>query len=200
MTHRTPVDPAAAAQALRALAGRAPDPPLPSAAPPAAIRPPAEESAASPPLDLRRARRMGDIFEGLMRVQQAAAEAVAESVFDGIPPPDDPIEAELWQALVALNRALLSHPIAVRAACDALRAEGRQYAETAEGAALRRRLQAAPTLARAEVIWRSATMGAFEGEPDVETALPSAWLDVFTRVAGWQHLERLLGRLAGGAS
>jgi hypothetical protein len=91
------------------------------------------------------------------------------------------------------HRLLLEHPVAAKHAYAALAREGRAYAATTEGAALRDRLLRSRRLRRASLLWRSLTMGMLDEDDPGE--LPSAYLDHLLSAVDRPDLERLLGQL-----
>jgi hypothetical protein len=92
---------------------------------------------------------------------------------------------------------LLEHPVAAKAAFGALVAQGRAYAATAEGAALRHRLARSRRLRRANLLWRSLTMGMLAPEDPGE--LPATYLDNLLHAIDRADLEKLLGELQARA-
>lgn len=102
-------------------------------------------------------------------------------------------DAALLALLQELQLVLLRHPVAARAAFGALAAEGRRFAETAEGRVWAARLVGSPALGRARLVWEAAAAGV--PEDPTGTALPSAWLDAFVEAAARPGVEGLLARL-----
>ena len=93
------------------------------------------------------------------------------------------------EALVAiLQRLLAKHPLAGQALFRALCAEGRQFAETEEGAALRARLAQSPLVQRARVAWNASTLGALVDAPS-QGPLPAALVETFARLVTSPNLE-----------
>lgn len=105
------------------------------------------------------------------------------------PGPHDDLDA----LLLALQRAVITHPVAAQALFQALMAEGRRYARTPEGAAWARRLERSELVERTRIVWDVITLRVLEDDPDV--VLPSALLDVLVQVAGRNDLEPFLSRL-----
>jgi hypothetical protein len=101
--------------------------------------------------------------------------------------------SELEGLLESVRAAVFRHPIAVQAAFAALVAEGRRYAETAEGTELLEGLLRSPSLSRLRVAWEVLTMSAFVEKP--EGALPSVFVDTLMRNLKVTALEPLLARL-----
>ena len=114
-----------------------------------------------------------------------AIEALLEALFDE---PDD----ELSRLLHELRWLALKHPIAARAACRALRAEGQRYATTVEGRAWSRRLAGSALIRRGQLIWDVGTSNALDTEED--RVLPSELIDAFARAAARRDLETAIAR------
>jgi hypothetical protein len=152
-------------------------------------------------------------LDGLLRLHRAAARATADRVAvdepdeprpdeprpdeprPDEPGPDEPAD-EPDRALAFVRKAhrlLLEHPVAGRHAYAALAREGRAYAATPEGAAVRDRLLRSRRLRRASLLWRSLTMGMLDDDDRGE--LPSSYLDHLLRAVDRPDLERLLGQL-----
>ena len=102
-------------------------------------------------------------------------------------------EPGVERTLSALAGVLSRHPIAAQAAFHALASEGRSFATTAEGAALREALSHSKLLTRIGTIWEVLGKGAFI--EDAATILPSVFLEGVTRAASDQGLEVLLSGL-----
>jgi hypothetical protein len=172
------------AEHLLALGDRPPAPPRPR-----------------PAIDYPRLQHRLRWFEGVLELYRAVARAVAERI---VPASDEDLRTgDDSDRLVALmgraHRILLEHPVAAKAAFAALVAEGRAFAATPDGAALRARLARSPRLRRGSLLWRSLTMGMLDTEdPGV---LPATYLDNLLRAIDRGDLETLLGKLqlrAGG--
>ncbi len=102
------------------------------------------------------------------------------------------------EALVdALQGLLAKHPLAGQALFRALCAEGRHYAATDEGAALRARLAASPLVQRARVAWNASTLGLLVDAPR-QGALPAALVETFARLITAPDLESQLARALEG--
>lgn len=129
------------------------------------------------------------------RATRDLATTVAQELLPPPPGPDD----EIGSALREVQELVLRHPIAMRAAVSALVAEGRRFAETAEGAALRAQLEHSELVRRARLVWQMASHSILsELEPGDAAAggLPTAWLDgLFSAAAG--DPDRVLDRLFG---
>jgi hypothetical protein len=164
--------------------------------------------AAAPAFDYHRLQSRIQELDGMLKLYRAAARAVADELVVAAPdeprtddphdvhPGDDAMTDEGDRALTFVRKALrllLEHPVAAKQAYAALAREGRAYAATPEGAALRDRLLASRRLRRASLLWRSLTMGMLDEDDPGE--LPSGYLDHLLRAVDRPDLERLLGRL-----
>jgi hypothetical protein len=174
--------------------------------------------AAAPALDYRGLQQRVRELDGLLTLYRAAARAAAAHavvVAPDEPRTDDPRDDDLRskppgdvhprddaapdegdRALDFIRKAhrlLLEHPVAAKQAYAALAREGRAYAVTVEGAALRDRLLQSRRLRRASLLWRSLTMGMLDEDDHGE--LPSGYLDHLLSAVDRSDLERLLGQL-----
>lgn len=105
-------------------------------------------------------------------------------------------DEELVTVLRGLQEALFRHPLAFRGAFAALVAEGRRYARTEEGAALREGLAGSPLLPRLRLFGKMLSFSMLEeGDPQ---ELPSAYLEGLFRLADHPDADRVLDRLFGG--
>lgn len=152
----------------------------------------AVEETETGPFDYLRAAAWVHWYERLLRVHQAAARALAERDLETVPAIRE--EDQMMRALAAVHRLLLEHPVAAKAAYAAVVAEGRAFALTVDGAALRARLRRSPVVQRAALLWRSLTMGMLV--EDEAAPLPSAYLDSLVALAERRDLEQLLGLAA----
>jgi hypothetical protein len=109
------------------------------------------------------------------------------------PAPKAASEKALSELLLALSDVLLRHPIAVQSAFAALAAEGRRFAETAEGARCKEDLASSELFDRVRLVWRSLGMHAFVERPT--EILPSFFLDGAIRAAVLDKLEPLLSSI-----
>ena len=101
-----------------------------------------------------------------------------------------PVEVDL---LLALQRTLLTHPVACQAAFSALVAEGRRFAETPEGRAWRDRLVHSSLLRQARLVFDLSTLGLLEERTGA--ALPSGYLDALFMIAAGGEADRVLNQL-----
>lgn len=92
-----------------------------------------------------------------------------------------------------LQLAILKHPVAAQAAFAALVAEGRRFAQTEEGAELKRRLTRSALLDRVRLAFETSTLWVLDA--DAPETLPSAYLDALFQVASGPELEIVLDRL-----
>lgn len=96
--------------------------------------------------------------------------------------------------LQTLQTALLRHPAATQAAVRALVHEGRAYALTPAGAALKDRLARSALAQRGRLTWEALSFNAFDDDDDV--LIPSLVLDAFAHVLASEVLEPLLAELS----
>jgi hypothetical protein len=102
--------------------------------------------------------------------------------------PDDLVET-----LYDLQDALLRYPMVVQRVFSALVAEGKRFAETPEGAALRDRLLASKSTASARMLWELLTAHSFT--EDSFTVLPSAFVERLVQLIAVRGLEPLVSRV-----
>lgn len=103
--------------------------------------------------------------------------------------PEDGLMAVLRHA----QRLILRYPIAAQALFSAAVEEGRDYAKTAEGAALRQRLAGSDLVRRGRVVWEVGTLNVLEEE--TTTVIPSKVMDALAKAATIPDLEPMLTRL-----
>jgi hypothetical protein len=101
-----------------------------------------------------------------------------------------PIEVDL---LRGLQRVLLTHPVACQAAFSAMIAEGRRFAETAEGREWRDRLVHSPLLAQVRLVFDLSTLGMLEERGGA--GLPTNYLDALFMVAAGGDADGILNRM-----
>ena len=174
----------------------APDP----AAPPRRHAAPAEGERI--PFNEVSTRRQIELLTTLLQAltlrSRAQARDNAATIAAAQPPEKSPEERRLVDAAIRVHTLLVEHPVAVRALVAALAAEGRHFAQTPAGAALRADLLRSRLVRRVALLWNSLTMGLIdESEP---TALPSAYVDVLVELSERADLERLLGAMHPGGA
>lgn len=101
---------------------------------------------------------------------------------------DDHLLATLREA----RWQFLRHPVAAQALFSALVAEGRAYARTPEGRALRQRLAASDLVRDLRVAWDLTTAEILQEDPP--SMLPTAFLDALLQAASHPELEDLISR------
>ena len=157
--------------------------------------PPAEQPTPNrPAIDYPRLQDQMRWFEGLLQLYRATASAVSEQIT--IDTDDAAAGAQSDDLVPVLRRAhriLLEHPVAAKRAYTALVEEGREFARTPAGAALREQLASSAKVRRGVLLWRSLTMGMLDEEDRGE--LPSTFLDNLLRAVVRVDLEQLLGKL-----
>lgn len=102
-------------------------------------------------------------------------------------------EDGLFAALRQAQQLILRYPVASQALFAALVAEGRAFAETPDGAALRDRLAGSDLVRRGRVVWEVGTLNVLEEQP--QTVLPSKVMEALARAASVPDLEPMLTRL-----
>jgi len=114
----------------------------------------------------------------------------------------DPASTQV-ELLRDLQRVLLKHPVACQAAFTALLAEGRQFAQTAEGHQWQKKLAQSSLLQRARLVFDLSTLGLLEEGP--ANHVPSSYLDALFMVASSggdadEVLNRLFWSEANGSA
>ncbi len=105
-------------------------------------------------------------------------------------------DEDLDEAVRRLRRAVAAHPAAVRAAMDALAAEGRAYAQTPEGQELSRRLARSEYVSRLRSGWEIVSFGVADADADARApSLPSATLEAFARAVLQPSFESRMHRV-----
>jgi hypothetical protein len=99
----------------------------------------------------------------------------------------DPLEPELKAVLAQLQRAIVKHPFASQAVFSALVSEGRAYAQTPEGAELRKSIGRSELLLRIRSAWDIVTFGVLSDER--AGTLPSVVIEALARAAAQQCFE-----------
>ncbi len=107
----------------------------------------------------------------------------------------EPGEDDLLALLSRAQRLILKYPFAAQAIFSAFVAEGRRFAETPEGSALRDELARSELVERCRVVFQFVTHNVLEERPS--PGLPSAILDAFVEAARTADLESLLRRFLG---
>jgi hypothetical protein len=92
-----------------------------------------------------------------------------------------------------LQRAALMHPEAAQALFAGLVAEGRSFAETAEGRRWKEKVARSALLERAQLVWQNATL--WITERSERGATPSALIDAMAAAASSPRRDLLLDRL-----
>ncbi len=112
---------------------------------------------------------------------------------DDVPEFDVHEEDGLFAALRQAQQLILRYPVSAQALFASVVAEGRAFAETPDGAALRDRLAGSELIRRGRVVWEVGTLNVLEEEP--ATALPSKLMDALAKAATVPDLEPMLTRL-----
>ena len=121
----------------------------------------------------------------------------AEEPWQGVPRltlglPDDPLR----HILHAASLALLKHPVAAQAAFAAFVAEGRRFAETAEGRRWKAALVDSDLVRRGTALWEGSVLNTLEDNSDA--LLPSTILDAIVQAAGRRDLLAFLHEIQAG--
>jgi hypothetical protein len=104
-------------------------------------------------------------------------------------PDDEELLTLLRDAAATLER----HPRLVEAIVSAFVAEGRAYASTEEGAALREAFARWELLPRVKILWEAFGLDRFVGRPP--RFRPSRWIATASAAASHPRLERILSSL-----
>ena len=104
-------------------------------------------------------------------------------------------EQSMYEMLMSARRAVLAHPAAARACQDLLVRQGRRYAATPEGAALRDRLVASEAVDHLRRIWETLSLNVLDG-PAAASGVPDAWAELIADVVAGRELDHtVLARL-----
>jgi nitroimidazol reductase NimA-like FMN-containing flavoprotein (pyridoxamine 5'-phosphate oxidase superfamily) len=107
------------------------------------------------------------------------------------PEPPESHADEVDRAILQLARAIIKHPIAAQAAYQALVREGRAYAVTDDGRALRARLARSELVARLRTAWELATLGMLRDDAPAG-AIPSVVIEAMVQAALRDRFEARL--------
>jgi hypothetical protein len=111
------------------------------------------------------------------------------------PPDTGGAEQALYDLLADAQRAVLGHPAAARQVRDLLIAQGRRYAETAEGGQLRDALVASEAVGQLRRVWEAVSLNALDG-PTALSGVPDAWVELLVDAATGASIdESVLARL-----
>jgi hypothetical protein len=129
------------------------------------------------------------VLTELERVRAAVLELLERTVPPLHPAPDENSPARtLYELLVGARRAVLGNPAAAREVYDLLVREGRRYATTEAGAALRDRLVAAEAIGHLRRVWETVSLNALEG-PVSPSGVPDAWAELLADVVAGRGLD-----------
>lgn len=112
---------------------------------------------------------------------------------DDVPEFEARDEDGLFAALRQAQRLIVRYPVAAQSAFAAVVAEGRAFAATPEGAALRERLAGSDLVRRGRVVWEVGTLNVLEEQPT--TMMPSKVMEALAKAATVPDLEPMLTRL-----
>lgn len=102
----------------------------------------------------------------------------------------------LMEAFGQAHRLLMTHPIAAQSLFRAFVAEGRRFALTEEGAALRAELADSELIRQGRVVWEGNSFNMLEEQSPSSTLLPTALLDALVAATRHDDLDLLLDRFA----
>ncbi len=108
-------------------------------------------------------------------------------------PSDSGREAAVLEALRAAQHLMMRYPVASRRAIASFCAEGRRFAQTEEGAALKEKLGRASAMRKARTVWETTTLNLMEERE--EALLPSMMLEALFLAGSMQNLEPFLMQL-----
>lgn len=160
-----------------------------------AFAPEVEVPTTSPKIDAGAARRHLENLSVLLQVFTLRGRDVARRDAEAVRAqmPGSPEDEALRDLLLGLHRMMLEHPIATRSLHASLAAEGRRFAGTEEGAAMRDALRGSRVVRRGALLWATITSGLLDDrEP---SALPSAYFDALVEASERADLETFLGSL-----
>ncbi len=100
---------------------------------------------------------------------------------------------DILKLLRAGQMLLVKYPVAARAVVRAFVAEGRRYAETADGRELKESLAGSALLRRGRLVWEGTSLNLLE--EDGEILLPSVLLEAVMTAAASNRLEGMLWKL-----
>jgi len=134
------------------------------------------------------ARRAMNAYEALLARFSRGLDAL-------LPPQelDDPLSADL----LAMQRAVLRHPVAAGALYRGLVAEGRSFAETEDGARWADQLRRSVLLRRVRVAWLSVSGNLLSEQS--EALLPGQLIEVLASTAQVDDVHALFSNLVFGA-
>jgi plasmid stabilization system protein ParE len=97
--------------------------------------------------------------------------------------------------LLGARRTVLGNPAAARRVHDLLVAEGKRYADTADGARLREALVASEAVENLRRVWETVSLNVLDG-PAAPDGVPTAWAELLAdAVIGHGVDDSLLSRL-----
>lgn len=112
-----------------------------------------------------------------------------------VPDPDSGRERSMYELLLAARRAVLGNPAAARSCQELLVGQGRRYAATPEGAALRDRLVGSEAVDQLRRLWETVSLNVLDG-PASASGVPDAWAELIADVvAGGEVDKTVLARL-----
>ena len=116
-------------------------------------------------------------LEGIRELTLDLVERSAPQLLPAPPAHADGAERTLFALLLGARRAVLGSPVAARGLHDLLIAEGRRYADTPAGAALRDALVASEAVDNLRRVWETLSLNVLDG-PVTSNAAPDAWAEL----------------------
>jgi hypothetical protein len=133
------------------------------------------------------------VSESLRKQPQHLGETMSNADLGRRPDSVASSDEELVQILREGQFLILRHPVAAQAALQALVAEGRRFAETADGRRWKDRLARSELIRRGRMIWQGSVLNMLE--EDSPAPLPSAFLDAVLAASASENLPALLSQL-----
>lgn len=138
------------------------------------------------------------VLNELDRIRALSVELLERSIPTLLPAAPGDVRGDergVHEVLVGVRRAVLGNPAAARAMYDVLVAEGRRYAETTAGAALRDALVASEAVDHLRRAWETVSLNVLDG-PAAPSTVPDAWVELLTdAITGCTIDDAVLARL-----
>ena len=137
------------------------------------------------------------VLAELDRLRAIALALIERDVVTSPPEELDGLDADgqqLYGVLTVLRQAVFGHPAGARSMLALLAAEGRRYATTAEGKALRDELIASPAVGQLRRIWETMTFNVLAG-PVGPSGVPDAWSELLCDAVVGASIDDLVARL-----
>lgn len=102
-------------------------------------------------------------------------------------------EAAVLEALRAGQHLMMRYPVASRRAIESFCEEGKRFAQTEEGRALKEKLGRSSAMRKARTVWETTTLNLMEERE--EALLPSMMLEALFLAGSMKNLEPFLMQL-----